>query len=222
MFAPLLCPPVPWRSCSLQAGHRVHTNIAFAQKAALIICVAALTTAAAAPGFGKDRTADAHLRAIYTAEWKWRLEQFPDQEDSTKPIADHLPKEDTPAQAARLHYWEDVLQRLNAIPRAQLSKPEQVNYDVYRPEIENFIADQKLRDYEMPANSDSAFWTDLGYTARRPFRTLKDYQNWIAQMRDIPRYFREQIANMRAGLKRGFTPPRVTLQGREKSIAAVE
>ncbi|MFL6690721.1 MAG: DUF885 domain-containing protein [Alphaproteobacteria bacterium] len=165
--------------------------------------------------------ADAQLRAIYTSEWKWRLEQFPDQEDSTKPIADHLPKEDAPAQAARLHYWEEVVKRLNAISRAQLSKPEQVNYDVYRPEIENFIADQKFRDYEMPANSDSAFWTDLGYTARRPFRTLKDYRNWIAQTRDIPRYFREQIANMRAGLKRGFSPPRVTLQGREKSIAAV-
>jgi Uncharacterized protein conserved in bacteria len=73
----------------------------------------------------------------------------------------------------------------------------------------------------MPANSDSAFWTDLGYTARRPFKTLTDYKNWIAQMRDIPRYFREQIANMRAGLARGFTPPRLTLQGREKSIATI-
>src|SRR3982750_2822593 len=97
MFAPLLCPPVPWRSCSLQAGHRVHTNIAFAQKAALIICVAALTTAAAAPGFGKDRTADAHLRAIYTAEWKWRLGQVPGQEDSTTPIGHHPPHGGAPA-----------------------------------------------------------------------------------------------------------------------------
>src|SRR5262249_45347998 len=70
-------------------------------------------------------------------------------------------------------------------------------------------------------NSDSAFWTDLGYTARRPFKTLTDYKNWIAQMRDIPRYFREQIANMRAGLARGFTPPQLTLKGREKSIATI-
>src|SRR3954454_20388156 len=173
------------------------------------------------PLWAAAANADAQLRAIYTSEWKWRLEQCPDQEDSTKPIADHLPKEDAPAQAARLHYWEEVGKRLNAISRAQLSKPEQVNYDVYRPEIENFVADQKFRDYEMPANSDSAFWTDLGYTARRPFKTLTDYKNWIAQMRDIPRYFREQIANMRAGLPRGFTPPRLTLQGREKSIASI-
>ena len=40
-------------------------------------------------------------------------------------------------------------------------------------------------------------------------------------MRDIPRYFREQIDEMRRGLKRGFTPPRVTMTGRDASITAV-
>jgi hypothetical protein len=29
------------------------------------------------------------------------------------------------------------------------------------------------------------------------------------------------FANMRAGLARGFTPPQLTLQGREKSIATI-
>ena len=38
-------------------------------------------------------------------------------------------------------------------------------------------------------------------------------------MRDIPRYFDEQIANMRAGLARGFSVPRATLAGRDASIA---
>src|SRR6185312_641308 len=69
--------------------------------------------------------------------------------------------------------------------------------------------------------SDTTFWTDLGYTARQDFRNLKDYKNWIAQMRDVPRYFHEQIGEMRAGLKRGFTPPQVTLQGRDGSITNV-
>jgi uncharacterized protein (DUF885 family) len=169
----------------------------------------------------QTQNADAQLRAIYTEEWKWRLEQFPGLEGPTKPVADHLPKEDQATQHARLHYWEEVLHKLDGIPRTELSQEEQINYDVYRPEIGNFVADQKFRDYEMPANSDSAFWTDLGYTARRPFKSVTDYKNWIAQMRDIPRYFREQIANMRAGLARGLTPPRLTLQGREKSIATI-
>lgn len=186
---------------------------------ALTLLAAALMTPIAA--FARTGNADAALRAIYSEEWKWRLEQFPGLEGETKPVPDRLPKVDAKTQEMRLSYWENVLHRLDAIPRAELSPEEQINYDVYRPEIEDAVADQKFHDYEMPANSDSAFWTDLSYTARRPFKSLIDYQNWIAQMRDIPRYFQEQIANMRAGLARGFTPPRMTLQGRDQSIATI-
>jgi len=178
-------------------------------KKVLLLGAVVMSCAASA---AETPSADERLRAIYTEEWTWRLDQFPGLEGVTKPVPDRLPKEDPGTQEMRLRYWEDVLHKLDDIPRAQLSPEEQINYDVYRQEIENFVADQKFRDYEMPANSDSAFWTDLGYTARRPFKSLTDYKNWIAQLRDVPRYFREQIANMRAGLARGFTPPRLTLQ----------
>jgi len=173
------------------------------------------------PACAAGQAADAQFRAIYTGEWNWREAQFADDHDGTKPVVDHLPKVDPAAQATRLVYWHAVMKKLNAIPVAQLSPREQVNYDVYKPQIAALIADQEFREYEMPANSDSSFWTDIGYTARRPFRSLADYKSWTRQMRDIPRYFREEIAEMRAGLKRGFTPPRVTLQGRDGSIAAV-
>lgn len=169
----------------------------------------------------KQRAADANLRAIYTAEWTWREAQIPDDEDGQKPITDHLPDVMPAAQEARLQYWLEVRRKLAAIARDDLSPPEQLNYDVYVPQIDVLIANQRFRDFEMPANSDTTFWTNLGYTARRPFRTLQDYRNWISQMRDIPRYFREQTHEMRAGLERGFTPPRVTMQGRDASIAAV-
>jgi uncharacterized protein (DUF885 family) len=170
---------------------------------------------------GEASDADARLRAIYTTEWQWRDEQLASNEDALKPIRDHLPKVDPASQAMRLRMWQDVLEKLNSISRAQLSPAEQLNFDVYRPQIEALIASQRYRDFEMPANADTTFWTDLGYTARRPYRTLQDYRNWILQMADIPRYFREQTDEMRHGLKRGFTPPRVTLRGRDASITAV-
>ncbi|HEX8280266.1 MAG TPA: DUF885 family protein [Chthoniobacterales bacterium] len=184
-----------------------------------ILLGAAVLSCSAA--FAAKQTADDRLRAIYTEEWKWRLEEFPGLEGPTKPVPSRLSKADPATQEMRLRRWEDVLRQLEAIPRGELSAEEQVNYDVYRREIENFIANQKFRDFEMPANSDSAFWSDFGYTARRPYKGLVDYRNWIAQMRDVPRYFREQVANMKAGLARGFTPPRATLVGREQSIATV-
>ncbi|HJW40476.1 MAG TPA: DUF885 family protein, partial [Rhizomicrobium sp.] len=132
-----------------------------------------------------------------------------------------LPRVDPKTQAERLAHWQKVMAELGTIPRAKLSPAEQENYDVYRPQIAGLIASQTFRDYEMPVNSDTTFWTDIGYTARKPFRNLIDYKNWIAQMRDIPRYFREQMGEMRAGMARGFTPPRVTLEGRDGSITAV-
>jgi uncharacterized protein (DUF885 family) len=169
----------------------------------------------------KKNSADTRLQAIYTEEWKWRDQQLPDSEDSEKPIQDHLPKVDPPSEEMRLRFWEDVLRKLDAIPRAELSPVEQLNYDVYRPQIETLIANQRFRDYEMPVNADTPFWTSLGYTARRPYRSVGDYRHWLAQMQDIPRYFREQIDEMRRGLRRGFTPPRVTLEGRDASLTAV-
>jgi uncharacterized protein (DUF885 family) len=170
---------------------------------------------------GQKEDANSRFESLYTTEWKWRQEQFADDEDSRKPLSDHLPKVDPAAQEARLKYWEDVLAKLDAIPRAQLSTAHQVDYDIYRPQIQVLIANQRFRDFEMPANSDTTFWTDLGYTARRPFRSLQDYKNWLAQMKDIPRYFHEQMDEMRAGMKRGFTPPKVTMEGRDGSITAV-
>jgi len=168
----------------------------------------------------RQHAADERLRAIYEAEWRWRKQQLPGGEED-KPVADHLPKVDRASEEARGAYWEETLRKVNALTRADLSPAEQVNYDIYRAQLQVLIDEQRFRDFEMPANSDSTFWTDLGYTARRPFRSLTDYEHWIALMRDIPRYFGEEMDEMRAGMKRGFTPPRVTLAGRDASITAV-
>jgi uncharacterized protein (DUF885 family) len=184
-----------------------------------VAVVVAVTTrsSSAAP----QHDADARLTALYTSEWKWREQQLPDSEDSARPIHDHLAKVDAAAQQMRLRYWEEVQKKLEAINRAELTPKQQINYDVYRPQIAVLIANQRFRDFEMPANSDTTFWTNLGYTARRTFRKPEEYKNWLGQMRDVPRYFHEQMDEMRAGLARGFTPPAVTMAGRDASITVV-
>ena len=158
----------------------------------------------------RQHAADERLRAIYETEWRWRKEQLPGAEDNALSVADRLPKVDPASEQRRLEYWQETLRKVDARARADLSPAEQVNYDVYRAQLQVLIDHQRFRDFEMPANSDSSFWTDLGYTARRPFRTATDYEHWIAQMRDIPRYFAEQMDEMRAGMKRGFTPARIS------------
>ncbi|WP_295968725.1 DUF885 family protein [uncultured Xanthomonas sp.] len=175
--------------------------------------------AAAAPA----GDAGARFKALYQREWKWRQEQFAgaDDEDAQGQAANHLPKVDPATQAQRTAYWQQTLHDLDAIDPAQLSAQDQVNYQVYRQQLQVLLDQQRFRAWEMPFNSDTAFWSDLGFTARATLRNREDYQRYLGQLADIPRYFDEQIANMRAGLARGFAQPKVTLQGRDQSIAEV-
>ncbi|MBX3690172.1 DUF885 family protein [Dokdonella sp.] len=168
-------------------------------------------------------SADDRFKAIYTQEWNWRQQQFGgyDNEDSqSNPAAAHLPEVNAKAQAARLAHWDGVLKQLDGVAVKELSADNQINYAVYRPQIENFVAAIRFRDYEMPFNSDSQFWADLGFMTRRPLRDERSARAYIAKLNDVPRYFDEQTANMRAGLKRGFSVPRAVLDGRDVSIAS--
>ena len=202
-------------------GRRIASPIWLALAAAVVFSGVAHAASGKPVQHASASSAESRLVALYTREWKWREQQFADGEDGQRRVQDHLPRVDSESQTLRLRYWENVLHQLDGIARAQLSLRRQVDLDVYRPQIAALVAQQRFRDFEMPANADTTFWTDLGYTARRPFRTLQDYENWIKQLRDVPRYFREQTVQMRAGLARGFTPPRVTLEGRAASLTAV-
>jgi hypothetical protein len=74
------------------------------------------------PCLAKAQSADERLRAIYTEEWKWRLEQFPGLEGVVKPVPDRLPKVDPATQEMRLRYWKDVLHKARVLVSAARRK----------------------------------------------------------------------------------------------------
>jgi uncharacterized protein (DUF885 family) len=165
-------------------------------------------------------SADARLKALYDGFAEWQAKEFGYFENARgeSEQTGHLTHVDTPSQLRRAAHERDLLAQLNAIPTAQLSPDERVNAAVFRTLLENDVAEAHFRQWEMPFNSDSSFWTYLN--ERNALEGTAQYQRYISRMREIPRYFDEEIANMRAGLKRGFSVPRVTLEGRDASIAA--
>lgn len=186
--------------------------------AALLLACAPLQALASAPS-----DADRRFQAIYEKEWSWRQEQTGQADEDTDTSGDNtrLPDVGAPAQQARLKVWEQVLRDLDTIDPARLSAENRINLAIYRPQVENLAAEVRLRAYEMPFNSDSSFWSNLSFMARRQMKTADDYRAYAARLRDVPRHFDQHIANMRAGLARGFTVPRAVLDGRDVSIAAV-
>jgi uncharacterized protein (DUF885 family) len=190
-------------------------------KIARAACVAILGLAITPVLSAAAQSANARFKALYTSDWAWRVQQLlVSRHPGRHEVDAHLPRVDAAAQSRRLTHWQGVMKELKAIPYGQLSPKQQVNYDVFHDQVQVLINQLRFRDYEMPINADTNFWSRFDAT-RAHFNSRQDYRNWISQMRDIPRYFREQTDNMRAGQKRGFDQPRITMVGREDSLQTV-
>lgn len=201
----------------------MNTPLASALALALAALVSPVTShAQAAAARTTQASEDARFQAIYQREWAWRQQQegSAGEEDSTASRIG-LPDVSPAAQARRLKMWESVLRELDGIDPAKLSAAERINYRVYRPQVEDLAASVRYRDFEMPFNADSSFWSWLGFMGQTQLRNAEEYRAYIAMLNDVPRYFDQHIDNMRAGLARGFSVPRATLDGRDKSIAQV-
>ncbi len=75
----------------------------------------------------------------------------------------------------------------------------------------------------MPLNSDSGFYADILqlHDAQAP-RSVRDYENYIARLKDVPRYFDENMANMRQGMTDGFVLPAEIIAGISSVISAAQ
>ena len=161
------------------------------------VSATASTVAPADPAAVIDTTTDLAFKTIYEAEWQLRIAQAPswdeDSDNSGRPPSDHLSDVGPEAQAKRLAYLDAVLKKLDGIDATKLSQTNQVNFAVYRPQIEHMAASVRFRDFEMPLNADSSFWSDLGFMARAPMRDAAAYRAYAARLRDVPRYFGQHL-----------------------------
>lgn len=193
--------------------------------AILLLALGLASTPAPAAKARTATRADAAFQAVYEKEWAWRRHQDGAADEDSAAEAGNLnptlPDVSPAAQQARLDVWDAVLRQLDAIDPARLSEANRVNLAIYRDQVRNLAEETRLRGYEMPFNSDSSFWANLNFMARRPMHSAEAHRAYIARLNDVPRYFDQQTENMRAGLARGFSVPRAVLAGREGSIAAV-
>jgi len=191
---------------------------------AAVLLGVALSACASIAGAPHESAADARFRNIYETEWTWRNSLDPEDDEDT-PSEDKAPTKwprvDPATQATRLAYMKDVIAKLDALDSRTLSPEAQINLAIYRDQIEVRMSWIVFREYEKPLNADTTFWTNAASAAPKGFRSEAQARAWISRLNDTPRYFADQIANMKLGLAHGFTPPRITLEGRAASISAV-
>jgi uncharacterized protein (DUF885 family) len=186
-------------------------------KSYAILCALVFTLSAQAADEVK------RLHALFDKSWEQSMRESPTFATSVgRHEWDDRLGSVTPADLARRNdQRKATLAELKSIDRAKLPAAEMINYDIFERQLQNGIESYDLADYEMPFNADSGFHSGFSRLSKEmPMATVKDYENYISRLNDWPRYVREQIANMRAGIKRGFTVPRATLNGYDTTITA--
>jgi len=156
------------------------------------------------------------LSALFDAEWQSRMERFPRFAESMgdKSNAAKLTDVSEQAQQKWLTTSKYFLNQLNDIRLLSLDSVEQINYQIFKQQLINRIAQLTYKDYQIPFLADSGFHTNI---ARLPveteFKNIKDYENYLARLTLVPQFFQQHIDNMNAGLKRGFSMPKIVMLG---------
>ncbi|MGH9381520.1 MAG: DUF885 domain-containing protein [Thermoanaerobaculia bacterium] len=170
--------------------------------------------------FADDATV--RLHDLFAREWEARLEESPLLATSVgrHEYDGRLPSSAPQDLRRRYEAAKAFLAELHTIDPKALSDQDRVSYRIFEHQLEDRVGEYELGDYQIPLTSDEGFYIEL---ARLPqtmtLRTVEDFENYIARLRQLPRYFGEQIGLMRQGLERGFTLPRVVV---ESVMIAVE
>jgi uncharacterized protein (DUF885 family) len=149
----------------------------------------------------------------------WRDDPLAASADGVRTFDDRLPSVTPAAQQRRLRANERFLRRLHAIERGKLNAQQQLSYDLFEFMLSQRVTLARYKEWRAPMYSDSGFHTEVLFMDElaNP-RTVADYEHFIARLYDVPRFFGENIANMRDGMRDGFTLPVAILEGVLKVI----
>ncbi|MEP1744139.1 MAG: DUF885 domain-containing protein [Kangiellaceae bacterium] len=163
-----------------------------------------------------DSDSSNQLHQLFEQEWQARMERFPEfaQRMGDNSRADQLTDVSEQAQQRWLAQTRQFIKQLEQISFEQLPQEERINYKIFKQQLVNRESSLAYKDYQIPFLADSGFHTSI---ARLPvnttFNAIKDYENYLNRLTKVPDHFAQQIDNMNAGLKRGFSMPAIVMVG---------
>jgi uncharacterized protein (DUF885 family) len=102
-----------------------------------------------------------------------------------------------------------------AVPRARLDAEARLTYDIFKRQreldVEGFTYPTELLPVNPFDGMPLQFARAAAEMGQHPLKAAKDYENWRLRIDDYIRWSRQAIANMREGMRRGYTSPRVLM-----------
>lgn len=182
---------------------------------ALLTFAPALSLQAQAPAATVVETNRKALNAIFAEYWEDNLKHDPEfasvigDKRWNDQIDDYSVKAFNEGLARELNY----LMRLAAIEPTGFTDQEKVSRELL---LRKFAEDEEaaeFKEWEMPINQMNGIQTNyLQLVAQLDFKSIKDYDDWIARLHAMPKAFDQVTANMAIGMQDHRLPPKFLMQ----------
>jgi uncharacterized protein (DUF885 family) len=153
--------------------------------------------------------------AIFEEQYESDLRNFPERATAFGDYRynDKLAEHSLEAIAQRHKTDQAFLVRIQAIPTTGFSDQDQLSHDLLIRVLQQRIADFDLKEYEMPINQQNGIHTSLAdLPLSVPFNTVKQYEDYISRLHQIPRVLSQTTEVLRAGIKDNLMPVRFLLE----------
>ena len=107
---------------------------------------------------------------------------------------------------------KQALSELSEIDRAQLSKEEQINYDLFKLRYEDRIERSGFSPHLIPISQRGGIQTLDERASRLRLMEAQDFEDWLARLDKIDVLMDQTIALMDEGIATGILPPKATMQ----------
>jgi prolyl oligopeptidase len=159
-----------------------------------------------------DPAEDFH--ALLDEAWEWQLNESP---VFASQLGDRRKNDQwsdlSLAAIERRHEDErEFLRRLQAIDSSQLSADDQLNYDLFRRELQNSIDSHEFRNYLMPMSQRGGVQSLESTSETIPLASVEDFEDWLVRMAGVETVIKQTMDLQEEGRKTGYMPPKILME----------
>jgi uncharacterized protein (DUF885 family) len=195
---------------------------------ALTLAIGAALALPGSPAFAAPAKPAAHhatasksqqLDTLYAQYWEETLRLNPLQAtfQGDARYNDQMPNFLSADFRAKQHaFTQGWLDRVTKIGPDGLSGQDLISYQIFVHDQKMALEGEEYPDWMIPINQFynlANFVVMFGSgTGPQPFKTVKDYDNWLKRASQVPVVFDQAIANMKDGVAHGVVQPKVLMQ----------
>ncbi|MFC7048414.1 DUF885 domain-containing protein [Emcibacter nanhaiensis] len=162
------------------------------------------------------------FRKILDDSWEYAMKEFPTYASylGDKRYNDQLDHASLKDEERRAEHTKKILARLDKIQLSKLSAEDQLNYKLFRTEVERDIEAHTFKNYLFNITNRGGWHMDFAQLpSLLSFTKEKDYRDFISRLNAYPRFNAENMEVMKEAIREGFVHACASMEGYETSIS---